>query len=169
MNAEEKKIGLSLRAVGDEATRADVEQYKAPHAKEHGHGHSNSGGPRESSSSQSSSSTTLGDLINWKKREREGNLLRITEEQKSAECNAFGAFYFCRNLRSRDGLFSGINPDDDAKHAAIVEGTRDPRLAGFPVHLGPQLVIVIGRELLEAVRPVFLGDVALDSHGVLVA
>ena len=71
MNAEEKKIGLSLRAVGDEATRADVEQYKAPHAKEHGHGHSNSGGPRESSSSQSSSSTTLGDLINWKKRERE--------------------------------------------------------------------------------------------------
>ncbi len=71
MNAEEKKIGLSLRAVGGEATRADVEQYKAPHAKEHGHGHSNSGGPRESSSSQSSSSTTLGDLINWKKRERE--------------------------------------------------------------------------------------------------
>jgi small subunit ribosomal protein S1 len=71
MNAEEKKIGLSLRAIGDEATRADVEQYKAPRAKEHGQAHSPSSGPRESSSSQSSSSTTLGDLINWKKRERE--------------------------------------------------------------------------------------------------
>ena len=70
MNAEEKKIGLSLRAVGDEATRADVESYKAPSAKEHSHS-SSSGSPRESSSSQSSSSTTLGDLINWKKRERE--------------------------------------------------------------------------------------------------
>jgi small subunit ribosomal protein S1 len=71
MNAEEKKIGLSLRAVGDEVTRGDVEQDKAPHAKEHGRAHSPSNGPRESSSSQSSSSTTLGDLINWKKRERE--------------------------------------------------------------------------------------------------
>ncbi len=70
MNAEEKKIGLSLRAVGDEATRADVESYKAPQTKERAHSAS-SGSPRESSSSQSSSSTTLGDLINWKKRERE--------------------------------------------------------------------------------------------------
>ena len=66
MNAEEKKIGLSLRAVGEEATRADVESYKAPNSREHSSGQS-----RESSSSQSSSSTTLGDLINWKKRERE--------------------------------------------------------------------------------------------------
>ncbi|MGC9291786.1 MAG: 30S ribosomal protein S1 [Acidobacteriaceae bacterium] len=60
-NPEEKKIGLSLRAVGDEASRADVEAYKAPPSS----GHSNS------SSSSSSSSTTLGDLINWKRSERE--------------------------------------------------------------------------------------------------
>ena len=46
MNPEEKKIGLSLRAVGDEASRADVEAYKAP---------------------VSSSTTTLGDLMNWKR------------------------------------------------------------------------------------------------------
>jgi small subunit ribosomal protein S1 len=59
-NPEEKKIGLSLRAVGDEASRADVEAYKAPPSS----GHSNS-------SSSSSSSTTLGDLINWKRSERE--------------------------------------------------------------------------------------------------
>ncbi len=60
MNPEEKKIGLSLRAVGEEATRADVEAYKAPVS-------SNSS---SSSSSQNSSSTTLGDLINWKRSER---------------------------------------------------------------------------------------------------
>ncbi len=46
MNAEEKKVGLSLRAIGDEGSRADVEAYKAP---------------------VSSSTTTLGDLMNWKR------------------------------------------------------------------------------------------------------
>ena len=42
MNADEKKVGLSLRAVGEEASRAEVESYKQP---------------------VSSSTTTLGDLI----------------------------------------------------------------------------------------------------------
>jgi small subunit ribosomal protein S1 len=46
MNQEEKKVGLSLRAVGQEASRADVEAYKAP---------------------VSSSTTTLGEMINWKR------------------------------------------------------------------------------------------------------
>jgi small subunit ribosomal protein S1 len=46
MNPEEKKVGLSLRAVGEEGSRADVEAYKAP---------------------VSSSTTTLGDLVNWKR------------------------------------------------------------------------------------------------------
>jgi small subunit ribosomal protein S1 len=69
MNAEEKKIGLSLRAVGDEATRADVEAYKAPSSAP---SHSQpSGSSSSQSSSSSSSSTTLGDLINWKRSERE--------------------------------------------------------------------------------------------------
>jgi small subunit ribosomal protein S1 len=51
---EEKKVGLSLRAVGHEASRAQVEHYK------------------ESAHKQpvSSSTTTLGDLINWRKNER---------------------------------------------------------------------------------------------------
>jgi small subunit ribosomal protein S1 len=61
MNPDEKKIGLSLRAVGEEATRADVEAYKAPTSS-----HSQS----SSQSQSSSSSTTLGDLINWKRSER---------------------------------------------------------------------------------------------------
>jgi small subunit ribosomal protein S1 len=54
MNVEEKKVGLSLRAVGHEASRATVEHYK------------------ESTHKQpvSSSTTTLGDLINWRKNER---------------------------------------------------------------------------------------------------
>jgi small subunit ribosomal protein S1 len=46
MNQEEKKVGLSLRTVGDEPTRKEVEAYKQP---------------------VSSSTTTLGDLVNWKK------------------------------------------------------------------------------------------------------
>ncbi len=46
MNPDEKKVGLSLRAVGEEASRADVEAYKHP---------------------VSSSTSTLGELIGWKK------------------------------------------------------------------------------------------------------
>ena len=53
MNVEEKKVGLSIRAVGEEASRSEVEHYKAP-----------------SSSSSSSSTTTLGDLVNWDKFKR---------------------------------------------------------------------------------------------------
>jgi small subunit ribosomal protein S1 len=50
INVEEKKVGLSLRAVGHEASRAQVENYKADTHKH----------------PVSSSTTTLGDLINWK-------------------------------------------------------------------------------------------------------
>jgi small subunit ribosomal protein S1 len=54
INVEEKKVGLSLRAVGQEASRATVESYKA---ESHKH-------------PVSSSTTTLGDLINLRKNER---------------------------------------------------------------------------------------------------
>jgi len=55
INVEEKKVGLSLRAVsGHEASRATVESYKADSHKH----------------PVSSSTTTLGDLINWRKSER---------------------------------------------------------------------------------------------------
>jgi small subunit ribosomal protein S1 len=67
MNQEEKKVGLSIRAVGEEASRAEVESYKERGGSEKGHKEQKS-----SSSSSSSSSTTLGDLINWKRSEREG-------------------------------------------------------------------------------------------------
>jgi small subunit ribosomal protein S1 len=46
MSQDEEKVGLSIRAVGEEASRAEVESYKAP---------------------VSSSTTTLGDLMNWKR------------------------------------------------------------------------------------------------------
>ncbi|MGA9528249.1 MAG: 30S ribosomal protein S1 [Terriglobales bacterium] len=49
MNQEEKKVGLSIRAVGEEASRQEVESYKHP------------------SSTSSSNSTTIGDLISWKR------------------------------------------------------------------------------------------------------
>jgi len=54
INVEEKKVGLSLRAVGHEASRAQVESYK-----QESHKHP-----------VSSSTTTLGDLINWRKSEQ---------------------------------------------------------------------------------------------------
>jgi small subunit ribosomal protein S1 len=63
LSQEEKKVGLSIRAVGEEASRAEVECYKERERSPKG----SSG----SSSSSSSSSTTLGDLINWKRSERE--------------------------------------------------------------------------------------------------
>jgi small subunit ribosomal protein S1 len=50
MNPEEKKVGLSIRAVGEEASRHEVENYKHPAA---------STGP--------SNTTTLGELIGWKR------------------------------------------------------------------------------------------------------
>jgi small subunit ribosomal protein S1 len=76
MNQEEKKVGLSIRAVGEEASRAEVESYKeASSAREHdrgGHKDKGKGGKGSpQSSSSSSSSTTLGDLLNWKRAERE--------------------------------------------------------------------------------------------------
>jgi small subunit ribosomal protein S1 len=55
INVEEKKVGLSLRAVsGHEASRAEVQDYKGE----------NRGGSHKAP--VSSSTTTLGDLINWK-------------------------------------------------------------------------------------------------------
>ena len=67
MNQEEKKVGLSIKAVGEEASRAEVESYKETARGEKG----NRGGGDKSSNSGSSSSTTLGDLLNWKRSERE--------------------------------------------------------------------------------------------------
>jgi small subunit ribosomal protein S1 len=68
MNQEEKKVGLSIKAVGEEASRAEVESYK-----ESNKGPKAGKGQSSSSSSSNSGSTTLGDLLNWKKSEREDN------------------------------------------------------------------------------------------------
>jgi small subunit ribosomal protein S1 len=63
INVEEKKVGLSLRAVnGQEASRAEVQDYKAER-EPRGKGESRGGGHK---APVSSSTTTLGDLINWK-------------------------------------------------------------------------------------------------------
>jgi small subunit ribosomal protein S1 len=55
INVEEKKVGLSLRSIGQEASRAQVESYKKDAHK----------------APVSSSTTTLGDLINWKSEKSE--------------------------------------------------------------------------------------------------
>jgi small subunit ribosomal protein S1 len=47
MNPEEKKVGLSIKAVGEEASRSEVEAYKHP--------------------ASSTGSSTIGDLITWKR------------------------------------------------------------------------------------------------------
>jgi small subunit ribosomal protein S1 len=47
MNQDEKKVGLSIRAVGEEATRADVEAYKHPQS--------------------SPGTSTIGELLDWKR------------------------------------------------------------------------------------------------------
>lgn len=63
MNQDEKKVGLSIKAVGEEASRAEVESYKESSRGDRG----NKGGNDKGSNSGSSSSTTLGDLLNWKR------------------------------------------------------------------------------------------------------
>src|SRR5580698_1478625 len=65
LNPEEKKVGLSLRGVGEEASRAEVEAHKHPAASEKPA--SQKGKPAAASSSPGT--TTLGDLMNWKKTE----------------------------------------------------------------------------------------------------
>ena len=55
MNPAEKKVGLSIRAVGEEATRADVESYKAPAATSSGSG------------------STIGEFMSWKRASNENN------------------------------------------------------------------------------------------------
>ena len=57
MNPAEKKVGLSIRAVGEEATRADVESYKAPAA----------------TSTSSGSGSTIGEFMSWKRASNENN------------------------------------------------------------------------------------------------
>jgi small subunit ribosomal protein S1 len=52
MSPEEKKVGLSIRAVGEEASRTEVEAYKQP---------------------VSSTSSTIGELISWKRASNENN------------------------------------------------------------------------------------------------
>jgi small subunit ribosomal protein S1 len=57
MNPAEKKVGLSIRAVGgEEATRADVEAYKQP-----------------AQSSSSSTGATIGEFMSWKRASNENN------------------------------------------------------------------------------------------------
>ncbi|MBZ5570298.1 MAG: 30S ribosomal protein S1 [Acidobacteriia bacterium] len=53
MNPEEKKVGLSIKAVGEEASRTEVEAYKHPAA--------------------STGGSTIGDLITWKRAGNENN------------------------------------------------------------------------------------------------
>jgi small subunit ribosomal protein S1 len=53
MNQEEKKVGLSIKAVGEEASRKEVEAYKHPAA--------------------STGGSTIGDLITWKRAGGENN------------------------------------------------------------------------------------------------
>jgi small subunit ribosomal protein S1 len=53
MNQEEKKVGLSIKAVGEEASRTEVEAYKQPV--------SSTGG------------STIGEVVSWKRAGNEGN------------------------------------------------------------------------------------------------
>jgi small subunit ribosomal protein S1 len=54
MSPEEKKVGLSTKAIGDEASRHEVEAYKQP-------------------SSSSTGGSTIGELMNWKRAGNDNN------------------------------------------------------------------------------------------------
>jgi small subunit ribosomal protein S1 len=59
MNPAEKKVGLSIRAVGEEATRADVEAYKGPAAA--------------ATTTSSGTGSTIGEFMSWKRASSENN------------------------------------------------------------------------------------------------
>ncbi|HEY4962688.1 MAG TPA: 30S ribosomal protein S1 [Terriglobales bacterium] len=59
MNPAEKKVGLSIRAVGEEATRADVEAYKGPAAA--------------ATTTSSGTGSTIGEFMSWKRASNENN------------------------------------------------------------------------------------------------
>ena len=72
INQEEKKVGLSIKAIGEEASRAEVESYKERSNEGSGKSGKGSGkGNGSSSSSANAGSTTLGDLLKWKQSENE--------------------------------------------------------------------------------------------------
>jgi small subunit ribosomal protein S1 len=73
MNQEEKKVGLSIKAIGEEATRAEVESYKERESSRESAPKARGKGQGSSSSSSNSGSTTLGDLLKWKQSEIEDN------------------------------------------------------------------------------------------------
>jgi len=73
MNQEEKKVGLSIKAIGEEATRAEVESYKERESSRESAPKARGKGQGSSSSSSNSGSTTLGDLLKWKQSENEDN------------------------------------------------------------------------------------------------
>jgi len=73
MNQEEKKVGLSIKAIGEEATRAEVESYKERESSRESAPKGKGKGQGSSSSSSNSGSTTLGDLLKWKQAENEDN------------------------------------------------------------------------------------------------
>jgi small subunit ribosomal protein S1 len=79
MSQEEKKVGLSIKAIGEEASRAEVESYKERSSGGNSGGGSKSskgsgkGQGSSSSSSANAGSTTLGDLLKWKQSENEDN------------------------------------------------------------------------------------------------
>src|SRR5258708_39176200 len=50
MSPEEKKVGLSIRAAGEEASRTEVDSYKQP---------------------SSSTGSTIGEVVNWKRENAE--------------------------------------------------------------------------------------------------
>jgi small subunit ribosomal protein S1 len=74
MSQEEKKVGLSIKAVGEEASRAEVESYREQNSgsgQSKGKGGKGQGSGSGSSSSANAGSTTLGDLLKWKQSENE--------------------------------------------------------------------------------------------------
>jgi small subunit ribosomal protein S1 len=53
MNPDDKKVGLSTKAIGEEASRHEVEAYKQP--------------------SSSTGGSTIGELMNWKRAGSDNN------------------------------------------------------------------------------------------------
>ncbi len=74
MNHDEKKVGLSLRGIGEQASKREVEAYKPP---------------------ASSSTTTLGDLLNLKRAKQRPELVSSGSQFPAKTNAAERAAFFC--------------------------------------------------------------------------
>ncbi len=144
MNQEEKKVGLSIRAVGEEATRADVESYKHPQSS-----------PRNLDDRRTAGLEALERLSAI--RNAIGKAARHGRPFCCAQGWRIQVFWRC--------LLFLIQLQGDVRLLMCVKAAERLGRRMTPLALGPHLVVHAGRQVVEAVAAVLLADEGDHGEG----